>query len=69
MRRVIESRGYGRFKFFNSVIFIALGVLIIAQMAHGIGLRFEALSGYVLGLALIALGVFRLRTFLRAPRA
>ena len=69
MRRMIESRGYGRFKFLNSVIFIALGVLIIVEMARGIGLRLEALSGYVLGLALIALGVFRLRTFLRAPRA
>lgn len=56
-----------RFKFVNSFIFIALGALIIVQMAHGIGLRIEALSGYVLGLALIALGIYRLRTFSKAP--
>ncbi len=52
----------------NAVIFIALGVLIIVQMAHAIGARFEALSGYVLGIALIALGLFRLRGGLRMGR-
>ncbi len=61
MKRLTESRGYGRFKVINAVVFIALGILIIVQMAHAIGARFEALSGYVLGIALIALGVFRLR--------
>ncbi|MBC5815810.1 MAG: hypothetical protein GIW97_04635 [Candidatus Eremiobacteraeota bacterium] len=63
MKRMIESPGYGRFKFINSGLFIVLGVLILFQMARGIGLRFEALSGYVLGLALIALGAYRMRSF------
>ncbi|MDP9017586.1 MAG: hypothetical protein M3N19_04635 [Candidatus Eremiobacteraeota bacterium] len=65
--RFIESRSYGRFKFFNSVLFIGFGLLIIFQMARGIGLRIEALSGYVLGLALITLGIFRLKAFIRGP--
>ena len=69
MRRIIESRGYGRFKFFNSVLFIVFGLLIIGQIVRGIGFRFEALSGFVLGLALVALGVFRLRTFIKGPPA
>ena len=68
MKKVIESAGYGRFKFTNSLLFVAFGILIIVQMARGIGLRFEALSGYVLGLALIALGVYRIRTFYVRPR-
>ena len=68
MKRMIESPGYGRFKFFNSVLFVAFGVLIIVQMARGIGLRFEALSGYVLGLALIALGAYRIRSFYVRPQ-
>ncbi|GAC1359971.1 MAG: hypothetical protein NVSMB31_20250 [Vulcanimicrobiaceae bacterium] len=67
--RFIESRSYGRFKFFNSVLFIAFGLLIIFQMARSIGLHFEALSGYVLGLALVTLGIFRLRTFIKRPGA
>lgn len=67
MRRMIESRGYGRFKFVNSLLFVVFGAFIIFQMARGIGLRFEALSGYVLGLALIVLGIYRLRTFFQKP--
>lgn len=69
MKRMIESPGYGRFKFFNSVLFVAFGILIIVQMARGVGLRFEALSGYVLGLALIALGVYRIRAFYVRPHS
>lgn len=67
MKRIIESRGYGRFKFVNSVLFIAFGLLIIGQILHGIGFRFEALSGFVLGIALIALGIYRLRAFGKSP--
>lgn len=56
-----RSKAYDIFKVLNSLLFIVLGVVIVAQMAHGVGLRFEAVTGYVLGAALIGLGTVRLR--------
>lgn len=61
-----NSKAYAGFKIFNGVIFIALGVLIIMRMATMVGLRFEAVSGYVLGGALIALGIYRAVGFVRS---
>lgn len=61
-----NSKVYGGFKTFNGVVFIALGALIIVQLALRIGLRFEALSGFVLGAALIALGLYRTVGFVRS---
>jgi hypothetical protein len=63
-----NSKAYGGFKTLNGVIFIVFGVLIIVQLAVRIGLRFEALSGFVLGAALIALGVYRTVFFIRSRR-
>lgn len=63
-----NSKVYGGFKTFNGVVFIALGALIIVQLALRIGLRFEALSGFVLGAALIALGLYRTVGFVRSRR-
>ena len=62
MRRTVpQSIGRARFKFVNGLVFIVLGLFIIAEFVHALGLRFEAISGYVLGAALIGLGVHRLR--------
>ena len=63
-----NSKVYGGFKTFNGVVFIVFGALIITQLALRIGLRFEALSGYVLGAALIALGLYRTVGFVRSRR-
>lgn len=63
-----NSKVYGGFKTFNGVVFIVLGALIIVQMARIIGLRFEAVSGYALGAALIALGVYRMVWFVRSRK-
>lgn len=63
-----NSRGYAGFKTVNGIIFMVLGALIIAQMVRFVGFRFEAFSGYVLGAALIALGAYRTREFLRLRR-
>lgn len=63
-----NSKGYAGFKTFNGIVFIALGVLIIAQLVRMVGFRFEAFSGFVLGAALIALGLYRTREFLRSRR-
>ena len=63
-----NSKAYGGFKTLNGVIFMVLGVLIIVQLTVRIGLRFEALSGFVLGAALIALGVYRTALFVRSRK-
>ena len=53
--------GLARFKVINGAVFILLGLVLLAQFARGVGLRWEGLSGYVLALALIGLGAVRLR--------
>lgn len=63
-----NSKVYGGFKTFNGVVFIVLGALIVVQLALHIGLRFEALSGFVLGAALIALGLYRTVGFVRSRK-
>lgn len=60
------SKTYAGFKVVNGLIFIALGILIIVRMGATVGLQFEAVSGYVLGGALIALGVYRAVGFVRS---
>ena len=63
-----NSKLYAGFKTFNALVFIVLGALIIVQLVRVVGLRFEALSGFVLGAALIALGLYRAREFIRSRR-
>lgn len=51
------------------VLFVALGAIILVRvLAYGV--RMETLTGIVLGVALIALGLYRLTQILRirAPR-
>ncbi|HKU67145.1 MAG TPA: hypothetical protein VJP85_05140 [Candidatus Baltobacteraceae bacterium] len=62
------SKAFAGFKTFNGVVFIVLGALIIFQLVRTVGLRFEAFSGFVLGLALIALGLYRTMGFLRSRK-
>jgi hypothetical protein len=59
---------YAGFKTFNGGVFIVLGALIIVQMVRAAGFRFEAIGGFVLGAALIALGVYRVTSFARSQR-
>ena len=47
------------FKSVNGVVFIILGAAIIVQIVRAAGIRFEALPGTILGVALIALGLYR----------
>lgn len=49
------------FKNVNGLLFALLGIAVIVQTLRFAGLRFEALTGLVLGGAMIALGVMRLR--------
>lgn len=61
MKRLVQSTGYARFRFVNGVIFIVLGIVLFAQFAHAVGLRWQGVSGYVLALAFIGLGLYRMR--------
>jgi hypothetical protein len=53
------SKGYARFKAVNGVLFIVLGGAIVVRMLAAVGLRFEAVPGLILGLAMLALGAHR----------
>lgn len=53
------------FKSLNGVLFIVLGALVVVQIVRYAGLRFEAIPGIVLGLAMAALGIHRTLLLLR----
>lgn len=45
-------------------LYILLGAVILVRLLYG-GFRWESLGGIVLALALIALGIYRIRLYLR----
>lgn len=49
------------FKNVNGALFTLLGIAVVVQTLRFAGFRFEAVTGIVLGGAMIALGVLRLR--------
>lgn len=61
MRSFVRSTGYARVRFGLGFLYVACGAVIIVQMLHGVGLRFTAAPGLVLGAAMIGLGALRLR--------
>lgn len=63
-----NTKAYLGFKTFNGIVFVVLGAFIILQMLRTVGVRFEAFSGFLLGAAFIALGVFRTMEFVRSRR-
>jgi hypothetical protein len=63
-----RSKGYARFKAVNGALFIVLGAAIVVRMLTGIGLRFEAVPGLILGLAMLGLGAHRTYLILQMRR-
>jgi len=59
----VRSEGYARSKLVTGVLFAVLGVTILVRLATTVGLRFEGIPGYVLGIALVGLCVARFRAF------
>lgn len=57
---------FARMKFVNGFIFIALGIFVLVQSVHSAGFRLQAISAYVLGGAMLGLGVVRIVAGLRA---
>lgn len=66
MRRFTTSPAYGTAKLINGILFVLLGAFIVAQIAHGVGWRLEAIPGIALGAALAGLGAVRLISAARA---
>lgn len=64
MNRFVRSAGYARVRGVFGAFFILFGLLIGYQILRGVGLRFEALPGVVMSVALIALGAIRIRAAL-----
>ena len=69
MKSFVASVGYGRAKLVNGGLFVVFGAIILARFATStVALRFEAIPGYALGLALIGLGAWRLWPLVRRPK-
>jgi len=68
VRRLVRSEGYARARLINALLFAALGAAICYRTLAAGRLSITALPGVVLGLALIALAVVRLRAFGAARR-
>ena len=52
-------------KFINGFIFIALGIFVLVQSVHSAGIRWQAISAYVLAAAMLSLGIVRIVSGLR----
>jgi uncharacterized membrane protein len=60
MRRFVQSETYARTR-------LVSGSMIIGMFRHA-GLDWRAVTGYVLGLALIGLGIMRYREYAARPK-
>jgi hypothetical protein len=63
VRQFVRSDGYARARLFSGTVMIVLGIVVVARMFLGAGLDWHGIPGYVLGLALIGLGVVRFREY------
>jgi hypothetical protein len=59
MRRIVGSPGYARARLVTGTVAMVLGLILIVRMAMSVGLQLSGIPAYVLGLAMILLGVFR----------
>jgi hypothetical protein len=59
--RMVKSRTYARLRGIFGGLFVLLGALIVFQIAHGVGFHIEAAPGILLGIAMIGLGIVRIR--------
>ena len=57
--KLVRSTGYARMKVFNGALFAVAGIFIAGQSVAGYGIH--GWQGIVLGLAMLALGVVRIR--------
>jgi Zn-dependent protease with chaperone function len=67
MKRLARSEAYARARLVTATLFALFGSVIIVRTWMSVGPVAAALPAYILGLALIALAVVRLREY-RASR-
>jgi hypothetical protein len=65
MNPLDRKHNFVRIRGVLGLFYIVLGIVIGSQILHQVGLRFEAFPGVVLGLAMISLGVVRIRSALK----
>ncbi len=68
MRKFVRSSAYVRARLVTGALFIAFGIVIFVRTASDVGANASAIPAYVLGAAMLALGAFRWRDYLRASR-
>ena len=66
MKSFVRSEAYVKARLVTGGLFVALGIAIFVRTARDVGFSTSAIPAYVLGLAMIGLGGFRLRDYLRA---
>jgi hypothetical protein len=65
VNQFFRGMGYARVKLFTGTLFIVLGVVTVVRTIAVVGLNFGAITPLVAGAAMIGLGAFRWRDYLR----
>ena len=65
IRRFATSEAMARWRLFNAAVFIVLGIAVGANTFVKAGLSGVTVPSYVLAAALIALGAYRLRLYVK----
>ena len=65
MKGFVRGQAYARAKLVTGTLYIVLGLVVIVRTATTIGIGGPAIAAFVLGAAMIGLGVVRWREYLR----
>ncbi|GAC1309453.1 MAG: hypothetical protein NVSMB19_23200 [Vulcanimicrobiaceae bacterium] len=68
MKKFVRSDAYVRARLATGALFVVFGVAILFRTIADVGLTASAIPAYVLGAAMVALGIFRFRDYLAARR-
>jgi ABC-type uncharacterized transport system permease subunit len=68
VRRIVQSQGYARTRVGIGAVVAVLGAVLLVRTAASVGLDWRGLPAYVLGAAMIALGIVRWREYQAARR-
>ncbi len=66
MKRFVRSESYARVRLVSAALFIVFGAAIEFRTFASVGLTGAAVPAYVLGAAMLALGVLRFRDYFAA---
>jgi len=69
VRRLVRSEGYARARVVSGALFSILGAVVFVRSVMVAGVSLAGLPGCVLGLAMVGLGVLRIRDFAARRRS